>query len=114
MANLTDNLFKSRRVKVYQVSEGVADKRKNLPNNYRTNMFKNAISSHIFRNKHVISFLEKEKKIQSYDIQTKMVNWEKNFTDVFHTCFCSYDCAIEYSANKSFAGHRTLLKSFLN
>ena len=25
MANLTDNLFKSRRVKVYQVSEGVAE-----------------------------------------------------------------------------------------
>jgi hypothetical protein len=67
MANLTDNLFKSRRVKIYQVSETVADNRKNLPNNYRTNMFKNAISSHIFRNNQLFDFV-------SY-IQLIVANW---------------------------------------
>ena len=67
MANLTDNLFKSRRVKVYQVSEGVADKRKNLPNNYRTNILKNALSSHIFRNNQMFDFI-------SY-IQFVVANW---------------------------------------
>jgi len=57
MAKLTDNLFKSRREKVYQVTDSVADNRKHLPNNYRTNILKNSISSHIFRNNQMFDFI---------------------------------------------------------
>jgi len=67
MAKLTDNLFKSRRSNVYQVTDTIADDRKNLPNNYRTNMLKNALSSHIFRNNQMFDFV-------SY-IQLIVANW---------------------------------------
>lgn len=67
MAKLTDNLFKSRRSKVYQVTDTVADNRKHLPNNYRTNILKNALSSHIFRNNQMFDFI-------SY-IQFVVANW---------------------------------------
>ena len=67
MAKLTDGIFKSRRVKIYQVSRQFSDDRKNLPNNYRINILKNSISSHIFRNNQMFDFV-------SY-IQLIVANW---------------------------------------
>ena len=64
---LTDGLFKSRRVKVYQVSRQFSDDRKNLPNNYRINILRNSISSHIFRNNQMWDFI-------TY-IQDVIANW---------------------------------------
>ena len=68
MSNLlTKNLFKGRRTKVYQITDSVADNRKHLPNNYRINMLKNALSSHIFRNNQMWDFV-------SY-LQFIVANW---------------------------------------
>jgi hypothetical protein len=67
MAKLTDGIFKSRRVKIYQVSRQFSDDRKNLPNNYRINILKNSISSHIFRNNQMFDFI--------IYIQEVVANW---------------------------------------
>ena len=50
MDNIFEGLFKSRQVRNYSIRESVVDDRKNLGNNYRENVLKNALSSHIFRN----------------------------------------------------------------
>lgn len=54
---LINNLFKSRRRKNYSVRKTVLDDRKNLGNNYRDNILKNAISSHIMRNSYMNDFV---------------------------------------------------------
>lgn len=67
MSDLTNNLFKGKRVGVYQFSKKVADDRKHLPNSYRINILRNALSSHIFRNNQMWDFI-------SY-IQDIVANW---------------------------------------
>ncbi len=67
MVKLTDGIFKSRRVKIYQVSRQFSDVRKNLPNNYRINILKNALSSHVFKNNQMFDFI-------TY-IQEVVANW---------------------------------------
>jgi MoaA/NifB/PqqE/SkfB family radical SAM enzyme len=39
--------------------------------------------------------------------------WEKYHDNSMHTCYCTYDCAMLYSINKSVRGHATILKEML-
>lgn len=54
---LIDRLFKSRRVKIYDVSREILDERKHEPNPYSNNILKNSISPHIHRNSHMSDFI---------------------------------------------------------
>ena len=55
---LVDNLFKSRRGKLYSIKTYVADDRKNLGNDYRSNLLVKSVSSFIMRNDTVSKFVE--------------------------------------------------------
>tara|TARA_B110000902_G_scaffold38398_1_gene40824 strand:+ start:6751 stop:7020 length:270 start_codon:yes stop_codon:yes gene_type:complete len=55
--NLFDNLFKSRRKNLYEARKTAFDDRKNLGNDYRSNMLKNSISPHIWRNSRMSDFI---------------------------------------------------------
>lgn len=46
---MNQNLFKSRKVKLYSVKKTAVDDRKHLGNDYRENVLKNSISPYIFR-----------------------------------------------------------------
>lgn len=57
MASTIDNLFKVRRKRNYDVRKTAVDDRKNIGNNYRTNMLQNSISKYIFRNSTMNDFV---------------------------------------------------------
>ena len=57
MAKLIDRLFKSNKVKVYDVTREILDERKNEPNPYSNNILKNSMSPFIFRNSHMFDFI---------------------------------------------------------
>jgi len=57
MTKLTDRLFKTNRVKVYDVTREILDERKNEPNPYSNNILKNSMSPFIFRNTHMFDFI---------------------------------------------------------
>lgn len=54
---LFNGLFKSRKKRIYSIRETVFDDRKNLGNDYRKNILKNSISSHIWRNNQMNDFV---------------------------------------------------------
>tara|TARA_Y100000385_G_C13078656_1_gene632726 strand:- start:711 stop:980 length:270 start_codon:yes stop_codon:yes gene_type:complete len=55
--NIFDKLFKSRRKRLYSIRETAFDDRKNLGNEYRSNILKNSISNHIWRNNQMNDFV---------------------------------------------------------
>tara|TARA_R110002096_G_scaffold287175_3_gene480846 strand:- start:137 stop:409 length:273 start_codon:yes stop_codon:yes gene_type:complete len=57
MTKLTDRLFRSKRVKIYDVSREILDERKHEPNPYANNILKNSISPFIYRNNHMFDFI---------------------------------------------------------
>jgi len=57
MASLIQNLFKSRQKRNYDVRKTAVDNRKNLGNDYSTNILKNSISKYIFRNDTMNDFI---------------------------------------------------------
>lgn len=56
--SLSKNLFKSRKVKIYDVKKEAVDARLHLGNDYRSNMLKNSVSKHIQRNATLSTFIE--------------------------------------------------------
>ncbi len=50
-------------------------------------------------------------KLQDFDFDYRKF-WKKHFDGKLHTCYCSYDCAIDYSINKSAKGYWVFAKSF--
>ena len=57
MGKLSDRLFKSNKVKIYDVSREILDERLHEPNPYSNNILKNSISPFIFRNSHMFDFI---------------------------------------------------------
>lgn len=57
MAKLTDRLFKSKRIGVYEVTKEILDERLHEPNPYSNNVLKNSISPIIYRNAHMHDFI---------------------------------------------------------
>lgn len=56
--SLDNNLFKSRRVKIYDFKKEAIDERLHVGNDYRSNMLKNSLSKHIQRNVSLLKFIE--------------------------------------------------------
>ena len=52
-----NNLFKSRRVRLYSIRRTAVDDRKHLGNDYRDNVLKNSLSPYIYRNQTMGDFL---------------------------------------------------------
>mgnify|MGYP003642289374 FL=1 len=74
MPRLTNQLFKSNRIKTYSVKEHVLDDRKNAPNNFRENILTNSISKHIIRNNQMYDFIQ--------FIQVVISNWVDSVTSL--------------------------------
>lgn len=55
--SIFNKLFKSRKKRLYSIRENAFDDRKNLGNDYRSNILKNSISSHIWRNNQMNDFI---------------------------------------------------------
>jgi len=55
--SIFNKLFKSRRKRLYSIRETAFDDRKNLGNEYRSNILKNSISNHIWRNNQMNDFV---------------------------------------------------------
>lgn len=55
--SLDKNLFKSRKVKIYDIKKSVMDSRLHLGNAYRNNILSNSISKHIQRNENMSVFI---------------------------------------------------------
>ena len=72
MSKLTDRLFKSKRVKVYDVTREILDERLHEPNDYANNILKNSMSPFIFRNSHMFDFITL--------IQGAVANWVDGVT----------------------------------
>lgn len=51
-------------------------------------------------------------KLQDFNFDYRKF-WETHFDGTLHTCYCSYDCAMEYSINKSAKGHWVFGKELL-
>lgn len=51
-------------------------------------------------------------KLQDFDFDYRKL-WEKHFNGKLHACYCSYDCAINYSINKSAKGYLVFAKSLI-
>lgn len=54
---LIKNLFKSRRKRNYSIRKSVVDDRKNLGNDFRSNILFNSLSPYIFRNTKMNDFI---------------------------------------------------------
>jgi len=51
-------------------------------------------------------------KLQDFDLNYRKL-WKEHYTGKMHTCFCSYDCAMDYSINKSAKGHWVAVKELI-
>lgn len=51
-------------------------------------------------------------KLQDFDYDYRKL-WKKHFDGKLYTCYCSYDCAINYSINKSGKGYWVFAKSLM-
>lgn len=51
------NLFKSRKVKVYDIRKSIMDDRKHSSNDFRKNILRNSISPYIYRNPQMNDFV---------------------------------------------------------
>lgn len=62
-----------------------------------------------------ISICETKKpfaKLQDFDFDYRKF-WQKHFDGKLYTCYCSYDCAINYSINKTARGYWVFAKSLI-
>lgn len=67
MAKLTDRLFKSKKIRIYDVAREIVDERLHEPNAYANNILKNSISPFVFRNTQMFDFITL--------IQGAIANW---------------------------------------
>lgn len=51
-------------------------------------------------------------KLQDFDFDYRKF-WKKHFDGKLYTCYCSYDCAINYSINKSAKGYWVFAKNLI-
>lgn len=51
-------------------------------------------------------------RLQDFDFDYRKF-WKKHFDGKFHTCYCSYDCAIDYSIDKSAKGYWVFAKDLI-
>jgi len=86
MAKLTDRLFKSKKIRVYDVTREILDERLHEPNPYANNILKNSMSPFIFRNSQMFDFITL--------IQGAIANWVDAVTHL--RVFKSYTVRKDY------------------